>query len=111
MSTEGGFAERVRSVVARTRPGEVVTYGEVAAEVGEPTAARAVGRVLSAEDGDDLPWWRVVTATGRLVPGHERRHARLLRAEGVKVADGRVVGVRDRRDRQGRGWPCRQPQP
>jgi hypothetical protein len=32
-----------------------------------------------------------VTTTGRLVPGHEDDHARRLRAEGVAVADGRVV--------------------
>lgn len=71
-------------------PGEVVTYGEVAAEAGFPGAARAVGRLL-ATSGDDLPWWRVVTSTGRLVPGHEEAHAARLRAEGVAVADGRVV--------------------
>jgi alkylated DNA nucleotide flippase Atl1 len=40
---------------------------------------------------DGLPWWRVVTSTGRLVPGEERQHAPLLRAEGVTVNRGRVV--------------------
>ncbi|HEX6568606.1 MAG TPA: MGMT family protein, partial [Acidimicrobiales bacterium] len=75
-------------------PGEVVTYGEVAAEAGFPGAARAVGRIL-AIDGHDLPWWRVVTASGRLVPGHENEHARRLRAEGVAVADGHVVVAPD----------------
>jgi alkylated DNA nucleotide flippase Atl1 len=33
----------------------------------------------------------VVTSTGRLVPGHEREQARLLRSEGVRVDHGRVV--------------------
>jgi len=84
----------VRAVVGGLRPGEVVTYGEVAAEAGAPGSARAVGRLLSTHAGDDLPWWRVVTSTGRLVPGHERRHARLLRAEGVSVTGGRVDRVR-----------------
>lgn len=69
-------------------PGEVVTYGEVALEAGFPGAARAVGNFLSRVDG--VPWWRVVTANGRLVPGHEREHARRLRAEGVAVVAGRV---------------------
>lgn len=69
--------------------GEVVTYGEVAAEAGFPGAARAVGRILAASDGT-FPWWRVVTAAGRLVPGHEVEHARRLRAEGVEVVGGRV---------------------
>ncbi len=71
-------------------PGEVVTYGEVAAEAGFPGAARAVGHLL-ATTVDDVPWWRVVTTTGRLVPGHETEHASRLRAEGVAVADGHVV--------------------
>lgn len=71
-------------------PGDVVTYGDVAAEAGYPGAARAVGRILATSDGD-LPWWRVVTTTGRLVPGHEVEHARRLRAEGVDVVDGRVA--------------------
>jgi methylated-DNA-protein-cysteine methyltransferase related protein len=85
-----GFEEAVVRVLRSLRPGEVVTYGEVAAEAGSPGAARAVGRILAMSDGD-LPWWRVVTATGRLVPGHEAEHARRLRAEGVAVADGHVV--------------------
>ena len=71
-------------------PGEVVTYGEVAAEAGFPGAARAVGRLL-ATTGEDVPWWRVVTSTGRLVPGHEETHAARLRAEGVAVTGGRVA--------------------
>jgi methylated-DNA-protein-cysteine methyltransferase-like protein len=87
---QNDFAERVRAVIGGLRPGEVVTYGEVALEAGAPRSARAVGRLLSTEASRDLPWWRVVTSTGRLVPGHERRHARLLRAEGVKITRGRV---------------------
>jgi methylated-DNA-protein-cysteine methyltransferase-like protein len=86
---EEGFVERVRRVVAAVRPGEVVTYGEVAEEAGSPGAARAVGNVMARSDG--LPWWRVVTSTGRLVRGHEAEQARRLRAEGVAVRKGRVV--------------------
>ena len=41
--------------------------------------------------------WRVVTAQGRLVPGHEVEHARRLRAEGVDVVDGKVAFRRGRR--------------
>jgi alkylated DNA nucleotide flippase Atl1 len=84
------FEQAVMRVLQSLRPGEVVTYGEVAAEAGHPGAARAVGRLL-AENGDDLPWWRVVTSTGRLVPGHEVEHARRLRAEGVTVVGRRVA--------------------
>jgi methylated-DNA-protein-cysteine methyltransferase related protein len=84
------FEKAVARVLAGLARGDVVTYGEVAAEAGYPGAARAVGRFL-ADHGDEAPWWRVVTTAGRLVPGHEAEHAQRLRAEGVKVANGRVI--------------------
>jgi alkylated DNA nucleotide flippase Atl1 len=77
------------------RPGEVVTYGEVAREAGFEGAARAVGTLL-AREGSDLPWWRVVTTTGRLVPGSEVEHAARLRADGVEVG-GAPARVKRRR--------------
>jgi methylated-DNA-protein-cysteine methyltransferase related protein len=88
------FEERVDAVLEALEPGDVVTYGEVAAEAGFPGAARAVGNILAR--GGDQPWWRVVTSTGRLVPGHEPEHARRLRAEGVEVSGGRVRLPRQR---------------
>ena len=75
-------------MIAQLRAGDVVTYGEVAEEAGFLGAARGVGNVLARSDG--LPWWRVVTSTGRLVPGHERVQAERLRSEGVVVFRGRV---------------------
>lgn len=89
------FEEAVHAVVSAVPVGEVVTYGEVAAEAGRPGAARAVGRIMATSDGA-LPWWRVVTADGRLVPGHEAEHRRRLVAEGVDVGDRRVRGMRHR---------------
>jgi methylated-DNA-protein-cysteine methyltransferase related protein len=83
------FERRVVDAIRGLRPGEVVTYGEIAEEAGSPGAARAVGNVLARVQG--LPWWRVVTASGRLAPGHERTQARLLSDEGVAVRGGRVV--------------------
>ena len=85
------FTDRVLAVIAAIERGDVWTYGEVAEAAGRPGAARAVGRILATVDAG-VPWWRVVTSTGRLVPGHEAEHARRLRAEGVTVdrATGRV---------------------
>jgi alkylated DNA nucleotide flippase Atl1 len=96
------FAERVRDVVRALPKGDVVTYGEVAALAGKPGAARGVGAVLAGSGDRGLPWWRVVNASGRLVPGHEAEHARRLRAEGVVVdADaGRVRFNRAGRSRR-----------
>ncbi len=90
------FADAVYAVVASTRPGEVLTYGEVALEAGSPGAARAVGRVLATGDGQ-LPWWRIVTADGRLAPGKEARQAALLGAEGVMCDRGRVLSAHRKR--------------
>ena len=42
--------------------------------------------------GGQFPWWRIVTSTGRLVPGNEVEQAARLAGEGVKTRDGRVVG-------------------
>jgi methylated-DNA-protein-cysteine methyltransferase related protein len=89
------FETAVARVLESLHDGEVVTYGEVAEEAGYPGAARAVGSFL-ADYGGDYPWWRVVTSTGRLVPNHEVEHAKRLRREGVRVNDGRVVGLRRR---------------
>jgi methylated-DNA-protein-cysteine methyltransferase related protein len=82
------FTSAVTGVIESLRPGEVMSYGEVAEEAGFPGAARAVGNLLSTTPG--LPWWRIVTRNGRLAPGHEQRQAELLRAEGVVVRNGRV---------------------
>jgi methylated-DNA-protein-cysteine methyltransferase related protein len=92
----GEFRRRVVEVISNLEPGEVVTYGEIAAEAGFPGAARAVGRVLALSDG--LPWWRVVTTGGRLVPGHEREQARRLREEGITVRRGSVPSAEVRPD-------------
>ncbi|MFN0091674.1 MAG: MGMT family protein [Acidimicrobiales bacterium] len=95
MTERDPFAEAVAAVLAALSPGEVVTYGEVAAEAGYPGRARAVGRHL-ARSGGAYAWWRVVTATGRLVPGHEEEQARRLAAEGVELRGGRVRAPRRR---------------
>ena len=87
----------VDRVLHGLRPGDVVTYGEVALEAGRPGAARSVGTILSGSGGA-YPWWRVVSASGRLVPGHEAEQARRLRAEGVEVdLDRRRVKLPPRR--------------
>jgi methylated-DNA-protein-cysteine methyltransferase-like protein len=78
------FEQAIAAVLTSLRVGDVVTYGEVAAEAGYPGRARAVGSFLASR-GVDYPWWRVVTSTGRLVPGHELEHARRLKQEGVAV--------------------------
>lgn len=80
---------RILDVIRAIGPGEVVTYGDVADVAGYPEQSRLVGRILATTE-EELPWWRVVNVAGRLVPGHERTQAKLLRAERVLVRNGRV---------------------
>lgn len=89
VSELGEMHAAIRGVIAALEVGEVVSYGDVAEVAGFPGRARVVGQLLAA-GGHDLPWWRVVTASGRLVPGLVTEHAAALRAEGVRV-DGDVV--------------------
>jgi methylated-DNA-protein-cysteine methyltransferase-like protein len=83
------FEDAVLEVIERLEPGDVLTYGEVAAEAGYPGAARAVGSVLAKCDSE-LPWWRVVGAGGQLRSPEPRRQTSLLADEGVRVVNGRV---------------------
>lgn len=84
------FQRAVVDVVAGLAPGELLTYGEVAREAGRPAAARAVGSAL-ARHGAQVAWWRVVSASGRLVPGREGDHRDRLEAEGVPCEGHRIA--------------------
>jgi methylated-DNA-protein-cysteine methyltransferase-like protein len=84
------FHRLVYRVVRRVPRGKVVTYGQVAAILGQPRGARAVGTALAALDGPMLalvPWQRVINAAGRcsqrdgLAADLQRR---LLEREGVR---------------------------
>jgi methylated-DNA-protein-cysteine methyltransferase-like protein len=85
---DDAFTHAVIAVIEAVPSGEISTYGEIATEAGYPGAARAVGNLLRSTPG--LPWWRVIAASGRLVPGLEKEHAQRLRAEGISVVKGKV---------------------
>ena len=80
---------RILDVLLALQFGEVTTYGDVAEVAGYPRHSRLVGRILQTTD-IEVPWWRVVTANGRLVPGAEREQAALLAEEDVIVRNGHV---------------------
>jgi methylated-DNA-[protein]-cysteine S-methyltransferase len=89
----------------RTVPrGETVTYGELAARLGMPRAARAVGAAVARNPVSIVvPCHRVVGADGSLTGyagGVERKRALLAmegtRVEGARVGTARVSGGRVR---------------
>jgi methylated-DNA-protein-cysteine methyltransferase related protein len=85
-----GAWSKVFSLVRRIPRGRVMTYGQIAAELGSRLSPRAVGWALHGCP-DDVPWHRVVNASGgcsterlpQLPPGLQ---AALLRAEGVRFS-------------------------
>lgn len=96
MVTSDEQIERVRELVAAIPPGRVATYGDIAAAAGLSTP-RTVGWIMRT-DAADLPWHRVLGASGRPAAHLADRQLRLLAAEGVPVTDGRV-GLRTARHR------------
>lgn len=77
------FISRVLDVVAAIPRGRVMSYGDVAATLGS-RAARAVGTVMS-HYGTDVPWWRVVRASGHPPIDHESRALEHYRAESTPL--------------------------
>jgi methylated-DNA-protein-cysteine methyltransferase related protein len=84
-----GQVERVRALVAAIPTGRVSTYGDIAAAAGL-SSPRVVGWIMRT-DSSDLPWHRVVTASGRPARHLTARQLELLRAEGVLAVDGRIA--------------------
>lgn len=81
--------ELVRSLVASIPVGRVATYGDIADAAGL-ASARIVGWIMRT-DSADLPWHRVIGASGRPAPHIRTRQLELLRAEGVLAVDGRIA--------------------
>ncbi|MGV0636117.1 MGMT family protein [Mycolicibacillus trivialis] len=80
--------EAVRTLVAAIPAGRVATYGDVAVAAGV-TNPRIVGWILRV-DGADLPWHRVIRASGRPAPHLRAEQLARLRAEGVLADADRV---------------------
>ena len=78
------FTARTLALVNAIPAGRVLSYGDIAAQTGAPTA-REVGDVLQ-HHGDRVPWWRVVRIDGSCAPHLQSRQLELLRKEGVPLA-------------------------
>jgi methylated-DNA-protein-cysteine methyltransferase-like protein len=81
--------ERVRALVASIPAGRVSTYGDIAA-AAKLSSPRIVGWIMRT-DSSDLPWHRVITASGRPARHLTTRQLELLRAEGVLAVDGKIA--------------------
>lgn len=84
MATTDEQIERVRELVASVPAGQIVTYGDIAAAAGL-SSARTVGWIMRT-DSADLPWHRVVPASGRPAAHIARRQLARLELEGVPIS-------------------------
>ncbi len=90
---------RIYAIVRQIPRGNVATYGQIAAIVGDCTA-RMVGYAMAASP-DDVPWQRVINAQGKISPrgdnwGTEVQRLR-LEEEGVRFSDDHKVDFKQYR--------------
>ena len=94
------FHRAVYRLVRQIPRGKVVTYGQVAAILGHPRAARAVGhalRMLPPMLVRVVPWQRVINSSGGIshrgdIARPEQQRA-LLEAEGIRFSRGGKVDL------------------
>jgi len=80
---------RVLKIIQSIPRGTVLSYGEVADRAGL-RSARIVGRILSENDVDG--WHRVLRSDGSPAPHLAVKQTAVLRSEGVRFRNGRVIG-------------------
>lgn len=95
------FHRAVYRLVRQVPPGKVATYGQVAAILGHPRAARAVGqalRMLPSVLQHVVPWQRVINAAGGISHRGDifrpERQRELLEREGVRFDRGGKVDLK-----------------
>jgi methylated-DNA-[protein]-cysteine S-methyltransferase len=90
------FNQKVWAMTVRIPAGRLATYGEIAAALGSPRAARAVGNALNKNPyAPQVPCHRVVGSTGSLTgfAGGLAKKKELLEAEGIAVSGTRVTSI------------------
>jgi methylated-DNA-protein-cysteine methyltransferase related protein len=58
------YRDRVYEIVRQVPRGRVMTYGQIAAILGEGYTARTVGYVMHGADTENVPWQRVINSQG-----------------------------------------------
>jgi methylated-DNA-[protein]-cysteine S-methyltransferase len=88
------FEQRVYAAARAIDPGRTTTYGELAAQLGDPALARAVGQALARNPfAPVVPCHRVLAAGGRAggfsAPGGLATKLQLLQIEGARYGPNR----------------------
>ena len=86
---EKDYRERVYTIVRAIPPGRVMTYGQLAAILGEGYTARTIGYVMHGA-GENVPWQRVINSQGKCSTGRltipVNLQQELLEAEGIEFS-------------------------
>ncbi len=90
MNEGTAFQKKVWSEIDKIARGEVVTYSQIAKNIGHPKAARAVANACGANPNPIIvPCHRVIRSDGELGgysgPGGIKQKRELLREEGVTL--------------------------
>jgi methylated-DNA-protein-cysteine methyltransferase-like protein len=96
LSTPESRAQAILKAIRAVPAGQVAGYGEIARRAGLPGRARLVAQVLRKYGAPDLPWYRILLSDGHIAfpegsKGY-REQSQRLRAEGVRVVKGKVIG-------------------
>ncbi|EMY77516.1 putative uncharacterized protein YbaZ [Leptospira weilii serovar Ranarum str. ICFT] len=105
-NSEISFFKEVYTLVKKVPKGKVTSYGRVAALLGKPRAARAVGYALNAlSKGQEqkVPWQRVINSQGKISfrgdTGRSILQKKMLEDEGIQFNSAETI------DLKVFGWP------
>lgn len=93
-----GFDEKVWKAISRVPRGKVTTYSQIARAIGSPKSMRAVGNACNKNPhSPKIPCHRVVKSDGSLgsYAHGSAKKVRLLRAEGIRIKNNRIVGFNE----------------
>ncbi|PJZ56431.1 MGMT family protein [Leptospira barantonii] len=105
-NSEISFFKNVYTLVKKVPRGKVTSYGRIAALLGKPRAARAVGYALNALSKDQeqkVPWQRVINSQGKISfrgdTGRSILQKKILEDEGIKFNSAETIDLKIF------GWP------
>lgn len=96
------YKESVYELVRQIPRGRVMSYGQIAAVLGDGYTPRTIGYVMHAADSEGVPWQRVINSQGKCSTGRltipVNLQQEMLEQEGV------VFNEKGRCDMKKFGW-------
>lgn len=94
-----GYFNEVYKIVSAIPEGSVMTYGMIAAMMGNARAGRIVGYAMNVAPPElNLPCHRVVNREGRMAPGNifggADRQRQLLESEGITFLENGCIDMK-----------------